>query len=193
MYSTLLSRKQNKSAQIWCTDFGFVRAFPMNKESEAHKALSLLFHRDGVPNVMVMDGANAQIEGQFRRKFRDTGCHIKQTEPHTQSYNMGEGGVRELKTGVERQMLRSGCPMQFWDDCITREAYVRSHTSLDIFGLEGQVPESKVKSETVDISTIAEYALYEWVKFRDTAAKFPVSKIQLGRYLGVAISEKVRI
>jgi hypothetical protein len=64
---------------------------------------------------------------------------------------------------------------------------VRSHTSIEIFGLEGQVPESKVKGETVDISTIAEYAWYEWVKFRDTAAKLPVSKIQLGRYLGASI------
>jgi hypothetical protein len=39
----------------------------------------------------------------------------------------------------------------------------------------------------VDISTIAEYAWYEWVKFRDTSSKFPVSKIQLGRDLGAAI------
>jgi 2-phosphoglycerate kinase len=39
----------------------------------------------------------------------------------------------------------------------------------------------------VDISTIAEYAWYEWVKFRDTAAKFPVSKIQLARDLGTTI------
>jgi hypothetical protein len=52
-------------------------------------------------------------------------------------------------------MLCSGCPKRLWDDCIIREAYVSSHTSLDIFGLEGQVPESKVKGETVDISTIA--------------------------------------
>jgi hypothetical protein len=66
-------------------------------------------------------------------------------------------------------MLRYGCPKIFWDDCIIREAYVRSRTSLDIFGLEGQVPESKVKGETVDISTISEYARYEWVNFRDTA------------------------
>jgi hypothetical protein len=58
---------------------------------------------------------------------------------------------------------------------------------MDIFGLEGKVPESKVKGETVDISTISEYAWYEWIKFRDTAAKFPVSKIQLGRDLGAAI------
>jgi hypothetical protein len=88
-----------------------------------------------------------------------------------------------LKKGVGRQMFRSGCPKRFWDDCIIREAYVRSYTSLDIYGLEGQVPEIKIKGETVDISTIAEYAWYEWVKFRDKAAKFPVSKIQLGRDL----------
>jgi hypothetical protein len=60
--------------------------------------------------------------------------------------------------------------------------------SLDIFGLEGQVPESKIKGETVDISIITEYAWYEWVKFRDAAAKFPVSKIELGRDLGAAIN-----
>jgi hypothetical protein len=117
----------------------------MTTESEAHEALSLLFHRDGVPNVMVMGGAKAQVEGDFRRKLRDAGCHIKQTEPHTQSSNMGEGSVRELKKGVGRQMMRSGCTKRFWDDCIIREAYVRSHTSLDINGLEGQVPESKSK------------------------------------------------
>jgi hypothetical protein len=137
--------------------------------------------------VIIMDGAKAQVEGQFRRKFRDAGFNIKQTEPHTQSSNMGEGGVHELKRGVGQQMLRSGCPKRFWNDCIIRESYVRSHTYLDIFGLEVQVPEIKVKGDTVDISTIAEYSRYEWDKLRDTAAKFPVSNIQLGIYLGAAI------
>jgi hypothetical protein len=64
---------------------------------------------------------------------------------------------------------------------------VRSNTALDIFGLKGHVPESRVKCETSDISTIAEYGWYEWVKLRDTAASFPVSKIQLGRDFGYAI------
>jgi hypothetical protein len=99
MYSTILSRHMNKAAQIFTTDFGFVRSFPMKKEKEAHEDLSLLFHRYGVPNGMVMDGAKAQVEGGFRRKLRDAGCHINQTEPHTQSSNMGEGAVRELKKG----------------------------------------------------------------------------------------------
>jgi hypothetical protein len=61
MYSTILSRQDNKAAQIFCTDFDFVGSFPMKKESEAHEALSLLFHRDGVPNMMVMDGSKAQV------------------------------------------------------------------------------------------------------------------------------------
>jgi hypothetical protein len=100
---------------------------------------------------------------------------------------MGEGGVQELKKGVGRQMIRAGCPKRCWDGCIVREAYVRSHTVLAIFLLEGQVPEIREKGEPAHISTIAEYEWYEWVKFHDTSASFPASKIQLGRYLGLAI------
>jgi hypothetical protein len=54
----------------------------MKKEKEAHEALYLMFHRYGVPNAMVMDGAKEKVEGEFRRKLREAGCHIKQTEPH---------------------------------------------------------------------------------------------------------------
>jgi hypothetical protein len=100
MYSTIPSRQKSKTSQIFCTFFCFVRAFPMKKEKEAHEALCFLFDRDGFTNVMVMDGANAQVEGGVRRKLRDAGFHIKHTEPHTQSSNMDEVGVRELKIGV---------------------------------------------------------------------------------------------
>jgi hypothetical protein len=36
MYATILSRQMNKADQIFTTDFGFVRAFPLKKEKEAH-------------------------------------------------------------------------------------------------------------------------------------------------------------
>jgi hypothetical protein len=90
-----------------------VRSFPLKKEKEAHESLSLLFHRDGVPNVMVVDGAKAQVEGEFRRKLNDAGFHIKQTEPHTQSSNMGEGAVRELKKGLGRKCYALAVPNDF--------------------------------------------------------------------------------
>jgi hypothetical protein len=44
-----------------------------------------------------------------------------------------------------------------------------------------------VKGEPSDISTIAEYEWYEWVKLCDTFASFPVYKVQLGRDVGTAI------
>jgi hypothetical protein len=68
MYLTILSRQGNKAAQVFCDGAGWGRAFPMKKEKESHEALSLIFHRDGVPNVMVMDGAKDQVQGEFRRK-----------------------------------------------------------------------------------------------------------------------------
>jgi hypothetical protein len=110
MFSNSKSRQGNKAAQVLCTANGWTRAFPMAKEKDAHEALLLLFHRDGVPNDMVMNGAKAQIQGDFQRKLREAGCHIKQTEPHTPKSNAAEGSIRELKRGVGHEMVRSGAP-----------------------------------------------------------------------------------
>jgi hypothetical protein len=187
MLSNSKSRQGSKAYQLFCTANGWTRAFPMAKEKDAHDAISLLFHWDGVPNVMVMDGYNAHIQGDFRRKLREAGCHIKQTEPHTPKSNAAEGSIRELKRGVGREMVRYGAPKRLWYDCLAIEAYVRSSTALDIFSLELQVPDTTVKGQTSDISPLAEYAWYEWVKFRDTGQNFPDSKEWLGRDLGPAI------
>jgi hypothetical protein len=51
--------------------------------------------------------------------------------------------------------------MILWDDCLVREAYVRSSTALDIFPLKGKVPDTIVKGQTSDISLLAEYAWYK--------------------------------
>jgi hypothetical protein len=97
MFSNSKSRQGNKAAQVFCTANRWTRYFPMAKEKDEHEALSLLFCRDGVSNGMVMDGAKAQIQGGFRKKLCEAGCHIKQTEPHTPKSNAAEGSIRELK------------------------------------------------------------------------------------------------
>jgi hypothetical protein len=61
MFSNSRSRQRNKAAQVLFTADGWTRDFPVVKENDAHEALSLLFHRDGVLNVMVLEGANAYI------------------------------------------------------------------------------------------------------------------------------------
>ena len=54
-------------------------------------------------------------------------------------------------------MVCSQAPKRLWDDCLEREAYVRSLTALDIYGLSGQVPETIVSGETADISPFATF------------------------------------
>jgi hypothetical protein len=58
-FSNSKSIQGKKSAQVFCTADGWTRAFQMEKEKDAHEALSLLFHWDGVPNTMEMDGTKA--------------------------------------------------------------------------------------------------------------------------------------
>ncbi len=46
--------------QVYATGFHWLRAHPMKKKSNAHKTLSLVFQRDGVPPQMIMDGSKEQ-------------------------------------------------------------------------------------------------------------------------------------
>jgi hypothetical protein len=84
-------------------------------------------------------------------------------------------------------MVRSKAPKQLWDHCIERQAYIHSCTANDVYMLNGQVPETIVSGKTADISAIAEFQWYEWVKFRDTSVSFPEDAMILGHDLGPAI------
>jgi hypothetical protein len=90
---TARSMRGNKCAQIFVTRFGWHCAFPLKAESEVHKAVSTLFAQDGVPNIMVVDGAREQNLGDFRKKCREASCHMKQMEPHSLWMNAAENGV----------------------------------------------------------------------------------------------------
>ena len=187
MFSGTVSRRGNKCAQVFSTSFDWSRAHPMKSKGEAHEALSLLFNRDGVPNTMVMDGSKEQTQGKFKKKCQEADCHVKQTEPYSPWQLKAEGTIRELKKAAGRKMVRAGAPKRVWDDALEFEAYVRSHTALDTFQLQGEVPETLMKGDTADISRFCEHAFYDWVMFRDQPVQFPDENPVLGRYLGPAI------
>ena len=80
-------------------------------------------------------------------------------------------------------MVRSKAPKRLWDDCLEREAYVRSLTAHDIYKFDGQIPETIVSSETANISPFAALKLFEWV-----VPPPPDDAMILGRDLGPAIN-----
>ena len=186
MFSETKSRLGNTCAQVFTSRSGWTRAYPMTTKSEAHEALSLLFQREGRPTELVMDAANEQVKGKFRKKAREAGCHVKQLEPYTPWSNAAEGAIRELKRGTGRHMVATRSPKVLWDHCLEWYALVRSATCNSNFELAGQVPETIMKGETYDISLLAGYGWYDWVYYFDSAASYPEDKEKLGRYLGPA-------
>ena len=188
MQSSVTSwHRRNKYAQIFCTRFGWSRAYPMRLKSEAHEGLLLMAQHDGVPIAIIMDGSKEQTLGPFRKKCAKMGCHVRQTEPHSPWQNAAEGAIRELKKSAGCKAVAAGSLKQLWDHCIELMAYIRSHTAIDSFELHGQVPETIMSGQTADISPFVELGWYDWVKYWDLGVDYPEPKEQLGRWLGPAI------
>ena len=179
--------RRNKYAQVFATKFGWTRIYPMKKKSDAHDGLSKMAQRDGVPPLIVMDGAKEQTMGTFRKKAKEMGARVKQTEPYSAWLNACEGAIRETKRGAGRKMTKSRSPRNLWDHCMELEAFIRSHTALDQYELQGQVPETIMSGQTADISQFSEFAWYDWIIWWDTSSGFPEAKEVLGRWLGPAV------
>ena len=124
----------------------------MKKKSEAPEALTLLFKRDGVPNNMIVDGSMEQTQGDFKKKCREVDCRLKQLEPASQWGNAVESCIRELKRATAQKMLKKKIPKVLWDHCLELESAVISHTMNGSFELNGQVPQTHMTRETVDLS-----------------------------------------
>ena len=69
---------------------------------------------------------------------------MSQTEPESPWQMAAEGGICELKIGLERNMTKMKSPKVLWDDCLDLEAYICSNTALEIFELDGMTPETKI-------------------------------------------------
>ena len=82
IFANTVSRRGNKCAQVYATNFGWARAFPMTSRSEAHETLSLLFVTDGVPPACICDSVKEMIQGKLYQKLKDAACHLKQLESY---------------------------------------------------------------------------------------------------------------
>mgnify|MGYP006186246423 CR=1 FL=1 len=96
MFTSTVSRRGNRCAQVYATDFGWARAFPMASRSEAHETFLLLFVMDGVPLTCICDNAKEIIQEKFHEKLNEAACHLKQLEPYTPWSNAAERDIKDL-------------------------------------------------------------------------------------------------
>ena len=85
MFASTVSRRGNICAQLYATDFGQARVFPMASRSEVHETLSFLFAGDGVPPACICNNSKEMEQGKFHQKLKDAACQLKQLELYTPS------------------------------------------------------------------------------------------------------------
>ena len=100
MFASTMSRRGNRCAQVYATDFGWARAFPITSRSEAHETLSLLFARNDVLPACICNNAKEILQGKFYQKLKDAACQLKQLEPYTPWSNDEKRGTKELQKGL---------------------------------------------------------------------------------------------
>jgi hypothetical protein len=180
MFAGTPSRSGNKCAEVYSTSFGWARAHPMTRKGEVYETLSLIFHRDGVPPTMVLDGSKEQCKADFKRKLHEADCHARQTEPSSPWQQAAEGCIRKLKCGVSHKMIKTGSLRVLWDHCIELESLICSSTCNNIYMTNGEVPETIMTGSTANISHICEFGWYDWVMFQDNLPAFPDVKLIVG-------------
>ena len=109
-----------------------------------------------------------------------------------------EGCIKQVKLGSFRKMIKTGTPKPLWEYCLELEGGIRSLTALDIYGLQGQVPQTNMSGETADISPYCEFGWFQWVMYYEPNATYPDDKCYMGRWLvpavdvGPAMTHKVQ-
>ena len=69
MFASKVSSRGNRCEQVYATDFGWAKAFPIASRMQAHETLLLLFTQDGVPPAYICNNAKEMIQGKFCQKL----------------------------------------------------------------------------------------------------------------------------
>ncbi|KAL7487372.1 hypothetical protein ACHAW6_012975 [Cyclotella cf. meneghiniana] len=81
--------------------------------------------------------------GEFARKCKETSYYLHCTEPYY---------PWELKKGAAKKLTCSGAPRWLCCFALEYESYICLHTALDIFQLNGCIPEMFVLAHSVNLA-----------------------------------------
>jgi len=184
-FSNVKSLLQNTCAQLFVTDFGYLKFSPMKQKSEAGFALKELIQDVGIPKHLHTDGAKELTLGTWKQICKETGIQTTQTEAHSPWQSRTDVEIRELKRHVRRLTSRSQTPTVLWDFCCQYVAELRNRIACLLLQLHGHTPYKMITGNTPDISKFLEFTWYQPVWYY-AADVFPQENKLLGRWIGIA-------
>jgi hypothetical protein len=160
----------------------------MASKASAYLTISQMVHDvQGIPEVIVSDGAREETGGQWKDEINRIRSKHHVTEPYSQWQNKAEAEVCEIKRAIKCETFRSKSPKRLWDHCGQRIAAIRRFTAHSFPELDGMTPYERVHARTGDISAYAQFDWYQYVWYIDPVpADAAQSKRKIGRWIGVA-------
>ena len=126
------STRNNKYRQVFASSYGWSCFCPMKKKHETHEALL--------------------------GPIKEVDYLLKQIKPHLPWINTTEPGIRKLKRGSSRKMIKSQSPKKLWDYCLQLEARIHSCTVNDIYLCDNECPEIIMNESHAGISDIYDFS-----------------------------------
>ena len=161
MFSSTISSRGNKCAQVWTNDVGCCFVIPMQKKSEASQSLIYLIREIGIPSKIVSDNALELTDGKFKAICTEYAIARSTTEPHSPWQNKAELQIREVKRNVRSFMKYKSIPAVLWDYCAIYYALIRRHTAVRCPEGDFRCPIEIVTGHTPDISELVDYGLFD--------------------------------
>ena len=75
--------RQKQYAQVFATAFGWCHVYRMKKKGDAQYGLPLMAAWYGASPHLIVDGSKEQTLSELRKKARQFGYHIKQSDPYS--------------------------------------------------------------------------------------------------------------
>jgi hypothetical protein len=120
-------------AQIFASDTGYMRVFPVRLESEAPNALLEFIQDVGIPHHIHSDNAKEFEHVRWKQLMTDYQIKHTTTEPNSPWQNCTEGTIKEIKKQTMRRMQKTNTPQHMWDFCVTYFAEIRALSSTDFY------------------------------------------------------------
>ena len=174
----------NIGAQIYVSDKGFVKVYPVKAEREFISALQAFVKDVDVPAVLVCDGSKTQTKKEVKNFSNKIGKTLHVLENETQWADRDELYIFLIKESTRKDTSEAHSPLFLWDYVMEQRAIIHQVTSKDLIRMNGTKPHTATFFTEADILNICHYGWYEWVYYRDQSSSYPNIKECLGHCLG---------
>ena len=178
------SRAGNTCAQLFISKERFIYCVPMKSKGDAPQALKLFIDDVGIPETIVSDNAPELKSKRWKKYMNMYGIKSRQVHTYSPWQNHAENGVRIVKFRCLKLIETLNIPLVLWDHLLDYVCTLNNKTCHTLLRLQGRTPHEAIIGSTPDISSLVEFAFYDWVWYIRPGEAFPGTKRYLGRWLG---------